>query len=105
MGDTAQNYDEGKIPLQLLPPEALFEIAKGLQFGAEKYSDPYNWRKGMEWGRTFGSLKRHLEKWWGGEDIDEESGVHHLGLAGCRLLFLISYVVGKGGTDDRPPKM
>ena len=40
-------YDEGKEPLDLLSPVALFKIARVIEFGKNKYS-ANNWRKGMK---------------------------------------------------------
>jgi len=93
-------YDTGKVPLELLPPEALIEIAKVLAFGAEKYGR-HNWRKGMAWSRLVGAILRHLFAWMLGEDKDPESGLSHLAHAGCDILFLMSYEIQGSGTDDR----
>ena len=93
-------YDTGKIPLELLPPEALTEIAKVLAFGAEKYGC-HNWRKGMAWSRLVGAILRHLFAWMQGEDKDQESGLSHLAHAGCDILFLLTYEINSIGIDDR----
>lgn len=93
-------YDTGKVPLELLPPEALIEIAKVLAFGAEKYGR-HNWRKGMAWSRLAGAILRHLFAWMQGEDKDPESGLSHLAHAGCDILFLMSYEINGIGEDDR----
>jgi hypothetical protein len=93
-------YDTGKIPLELLPPEALTEIAKVLAFGAQKYGR-HNWRKGMAWFRLIGAILRHLFAWMRGEDKDPESGLSHLAHAGCDILFLMAYEIKGIGTDDR----
>jgi hypothetical protein len=93
-------YDTGKIPLELLPPEALTEIAKVLAFGAEKYGR-HNWRKGMAWSRLMGAILRHLFAWKLGEDKDQESGLSHLAHVGCDILFLLTYELNGIGSDDR----
>lgn len=94
-------HDQGKEPFQLLPPELLFSVSEVLRFGAEKYA-PRNWEKGMHWSRVFGSLMRHMWRWWGGESRDDETGLSHLAHAGCCLAFLIAYEERKVGVDDRP---
>lgn len=96
----AIKFDDGKLPLDLLPFEALEEIALVLQHGAIKYA-PDNWRGGFIWSRTFSALLRHLFAFWRGEDIDPDSGLSHLAHAGCNLLFLISFFKTKTGTDNR----
>jgi hypothetical protein len=58
--------DQDKTRWDLLPPDALEEIAKVLTFGANKYNDR-NWEKGMKWHRPFGALMRHMWAWWRGQ--------------------------------------
>jgi len=93
-------YDQNKPRLSLLPPEALEEIAKVLDFGAQKYGT-YNWRAGMEWTRVSSAGLRHIFAWIRGENLDPESGLHHLAHAGCCILFLLTYVITDTGKDDR----
>jgi hypothetical protein len=93
-------FDDGKPDLSLLPPEALLAIAEVLTFGAQKYA-PHNWRKGFRWTRLFASLMRHLFAWLRGEDLDRETGLSHLAHAGANVLFLLTLVLTKAGTDDR----
>lgn len=93
-------YDIGKVPLELLPVEALIEIAKVMAFGAEKYGR-HNWRKGMAWSRLVGAILRHLFAWILGEDKDPESNLNHLAHAGCGILFLLTYEINGSGMDDR----
>ena len=96
----ALKYDDGKLPLDLFPFEALEEIAIVLQYGATKYA-PHNWRGGFNWSRLFSAMMRHMWAFWKGEDIDPESGHSHLAHAGCCLLFLIAHVKNGLGTDNR----
>ena len=94
-------YDEGKPRMDLLPGDALVEIAKVLTHGANKYS-PRNWEKGMDWHKLYAPIQRHLWKWWQGEELDKESGLHHLAHAACDVLMLQATVLRGVGTDDRP---
>lgn len=103
-------FDEGKIRIELLPPELVFAVSAILTSGAIKYN-ARNWEKGMSWGRVFGALMRHLWAWWGGKgpttksflfgDLDDETGHSHLWHAGCCIAFLIAYEERGVGTDDR----
>lgn len=93
--------DAGKLPYHLLPPDAVEEILKVLEFGANKYA-PRNWEKGMAWSRPFSALMRHMWAWWRGENADPETGLSHLAHAGCCILFLLGYELRKIGEDDRP---
>lgn len=93
--------DTGKLPLHLIPYDAVEGIAEILAFGATKYA-PRNWEKGMAWSRPFGACLRHLWAWWRGEAADAETGKSHLLHAGCCILFLIAYEIRATGKDDRP---
>ena len=93
-------HDAGKPRMDLLPPEALREIAAVLAFGAQKY-DAHNWRKGVAYSRLIAACLRHLFAWVGREDKDPESGRSHLAHAACCLLFLITFEQTNTGTDDR----
>lgn len=94
-------FDESKLPLQLLPFDAITEIAKVLAFGAKKYA-PNNWRKGIAYGRLFRAAVGHCISWWMGEDLDPETSLSHLAHAGCCVLFLIHFTLqGRATLDDR----
>ena len=83
-------YDEDKIRLDLVAPEFLYAIAQVLTFGAKKYDD-HNWKKGIKYQRIYRACIGHLLLWYGGEDLDPETGHPHLWHAGCCLMFLIYY--------------
>lgn len=96
----AIKQDQGKPRYDLLPGDALDQIAQVLTYGADKYS-PRNWESGMAWGRLFAALMRHCWAFWRGEDADPETGMHHIAHAGACVLMLLASV-GRGiGTDDR----
>ena len=99
--DVGIRYDDGKLPMHLLPPELLTEVAKVLAFGAKKYA-PRNWEKGMDWSRVYASLMRHLVRWQEGEDIDPETGLNHIAHVACNAAFLLAYINRENGKDDRP---
>lgn len=94
-------YDQHKIRWDLVPFDAVNEIAKVLTFGAAKY-DARNWEKGMNWSRVFGAVQRHLTRWFHGQDKDKETRLTHLAHAGCCIFFLLAWELRKVGTDDRP---
>lgn len=100
----AINLDKGKTRLELVPTEAISALGEILTFGLSKGYPARNWEQGMDWGRTYGSLQRHLNAWWGGEDRDKESGKSHLHHAITRIAMLIAYEERKVGKDDRPFK-
>lgn len=96
----AVKFDSSKPPLGLIPRTALEAEAQVLAFGAEKYGRD-NWRKGMEWQRMIDAALRHIVAFADGEDMDPESGYHHLAHAKCCLSFLLEYHAKQLGTDDR----
>lgn len=93
-------YDKGKVRMDLIPEELLIEVAKVLEFGANKYS-PNGWRQGMDWSRVYAALMRHITAWNAGEDLDPETGLSHMAHAGCCVAFLLNYQSLGVGTDDR----
>lgn len=93
--------DTGKLPLDLLPVDALETVAEVLRLGREKYG-ARNWEAGMAWSRLYAALLRHLWSWWSGQDRDPESGQPHLAHVACCALFLLSYALRRAGADDRP---
>lgn len=93
-----------KPQLQLIPPTLNEETAKALSHGGIKYS-PWNWRENRVEIMTYlGAMKRHIDCLIEGEDIDPDTGAHHLGCvaAGCGIVL----DARKHGTlvDNRPPK-
>lgn len=96
-------YDSGKVEFDLIPPEAMFALAAVLTKGAMKY-ERRNWEKGMDWGKCFNSLQRHLWAWLAKENggFDEETGLSHMAHAMCNCLFLLTYEEREVGQDNRP---
>lgn len=93
--------DGGKIRMDLLPYDALEEVAKVLTYGAKKYK-AHGWAEGMNWSRLIGAAGRHLNlEFQQGQDYDTETGLPTLAHAACCLLFLISYQKQGLGQDDR----
>lgn len=95
-------HDDGKIRMDLLPVEALEALGRVLSMGAHKYGDR-NWENGINYGRVYGALLRHLLSWWKREDIDPESRLNHLDHVLANAAFLRTYVRrGMAEFDDRP---
>lgn len=73
----AERHDMQKLPLHLIPTGPLADVARVFAFGNKKYKDPYGWRNGLEATRVISAAWRHLLALLSGEDIDQESGIHH----------------------------
>lgn len=99
-GSEGRKDDSGKLRYDLLPPDALDEVARVFTIGAAKYADR-NWEKGMSWGRVFAALMRHAWAWWRGEQYDPVDGQHHLSSVVWCGLVLLAFDLRKTGTDDR----
>jgi hypothetical protein len=92
VNNTAVRYDQAKLDWSIIPMEALEEVVRVLEFGAQKYHRD-NWRTGdgFRYSRVVNSLLRHTYSWMKGEDLDPESGFSHLAHMGCNVLFLLYY--------------
>lgn len=95
-----KKYDTGKLRIDLIPAQALEELAAVYTYGANKYAD-HNWRRGIKWSRVFGAMMRHLWAFWRGEDLDEESGLPHLAHAAFGCFALLEYRRTRRDFDDR----
>ena len=94
-------YDNNKPKLDLLPIEALNEIAGVLDFGATKYGKS-NWKGGIVYSRLCAAALRHIFAFISGETIDPESKKPHLAHAICNLMFVLYFMnEGRAELDDR----
>jgi len=84
----------------LIPYRVLNYLGDIYLYGCNKY-DENNWRKGMEWGKIFAAFNRHSGQWYNGEDLDKESGMHHIGHALWQLFCLSWFEKWKPDYDDR----
>lgn len=92
-----------KAGLSCLPVNVLFEVGVGMLEGARKYGR-HNWRAiGVRASVYFDAAMRHLAQWWEGEDLDADSGVHHVTKAIACLLVLRDAQIREMCSDDRPP--
>ena len=89
--DVGRKFDGGKLEYGLLPPKALEATVDVLTFGAQKYERD-NWKHVDDSKRRyFDALQRHMWAWKQGEQLDPESGKHHLAHALCCLMFLYEH--------------
>ena len=95
--------NSGKVSFSLMPFHLLAGCARVFMGGKLKYA-PWNWAKSMAWSICFDCMLRHLFAWWYcGENIDPESGEHHLDHCLANLFMLRHYVDNYKEGDDRPP--
>lgn len=91
---TASRFNKGKRRWNLMPLDILAPIVEVLEFGADSKYSAWNFTEGdgLSWSETLNSMKNHLTAWERGEELDPESGLPHLGHAGCNLFFLLYYM-------------
>ena len=93
----------GKLSLELVPDILMVEAATAFYEGASKYGR-YNWRSaGVRSSIYAAALKRHIAKWWNGEDRDPVTRVKHLANAAACIGILLDAELQGQLTDDRPP--
>ena len=92
----------GKMRWDLVPWEAMQEVTRVYTWGATKYADR-NWEKGIPLSRMFASMMRHVIAYFMGEDVDPESGIHHMAHAVWNGLGILEFALrGRADLDDRP---
>lgn len=92
-----------RLDLSLVPSSAVAYIALALTEGEAKYGG-YNWRvAGVRASVYVAACKRHLAKWFDGEECDPVSKVPHLANALACLAVLVDSKEAGNLKDDRPP--
>lgn len=97
----ALRFNAGKLRYDLLEPYAIQELVRVFSKGANKYAD-WNWLNGgMNYSIMLASLKRHVAAFELGEDIDPETGCHHMAQAAWNALGIVTYAKYFPENDDR----
>lgn len=88
-GTVGRKHDSNKPRYSLLPENTVHNVIQVLEYGAVKY-EPDNWKYVPD-ARTryYDAAMRHIDDWWNGSEVDEESSLPHLAHAICCLLFLL----------------
>lgn len=103
-------HKKGKLRFDLIPPEMTLAFAEVATFGVEKLREhgvtnpERNWEKGLKLVEDhLAALKRHVNKWERGLDLDEESGLNHLKHALWHIAAMVTQIErGRKDLDDRP---
>ena len=91
-----------KVSITKFPMVALVHGAHAMMNGASKYG-PYNWRDNSVIASIYvDAAIRHLASWFEGEEVAEDSGVHHLGHAMACMAILLDAQSSGNLYDDRP---
>ncbi|MCK9569081.1 DUF5664 domain-containing protein [Candidatus Pacearchaeota archaeon] len=94
-----------KVPMHTVPLRVLLEMGLGMLDGGCKYGT-HNYREaGVRGSVYFDAACRHLFAWWEGEEIDPDSGIHHIVKAMTTLAVLRDSQHMGNWVDDRPPRL
>lgn len=94
-----------KLDLSLYPDTAVAYGALAMSEGDLKYGG-YNYRPGGVLASTYvAALRRHLSKWWNGQDDDPRTLVPHLASVNACSAILIDAIECGVLQDDRPPRV
>jgi len=86
-----------------MPANVTREVSVGLMEGAMKYGK-HNYREsGVRAHVYVDAAIGHISDYWEGEDIDPDSGLHHITKAIACLYVLRDAQMRDMCTDDRPP--
>ncbi|MBM4707884.1 hypothetical protein GS982_01590 [Rhodococcus hoagii] len=96
----------------LIPTYPFMELARHYGVGAEKYTERdeagnvtheggNNWRAGYEWSKSYDAMIRHANAFWGGEDLDPETGTSHLSAVAWHAFTLLEFTQSHPEFDDR----
>jgi hypothetical protein len=85
----------------LIPVGPLKMLAEHFGKGALKY-ESRNWERGYDWSLSFAALMRHAWAFWGGEDLDPETGTPHVIAVAWHAMALAEYMSKHPEFDDRP---
>lgn len=93
---------EAKPRIHLCPPFLKHMMVSALEYGCRKYFEN-SWRAGFHVSRMYSAANRHMDAFFHErEDIDADSGCHHLDCAIFNIA-MMRYSVDIKGKDDRPP--
>lgn len=97
-------FGDAKMPLDLLPDTAVVQFNLAFLEGALKYGQ-YNWRiAGVKTSTYVRAARRHLSKFWNGQDVDPATLVHELASVGACCAIILDAIAAGKLTDDRPPR-
>ena len=86
------------------PASVLLELMEHSGKGREKYPGNDrgpNYSLGYKWSLSYNAMMRHILQFWGGEDIDAETGSKHMIAAAWHALCLAYFMDAHQDKDDR----
>ena len=96
----------GKPEYAVIPWDAMEYIVRVFEYGAseKKYKKPFTYKTGITYSKLVSAAFRHLVEWfYKRNEIDEESGCHHLAHMCANAMMLLT-MLDKEQFDNRPKK-
>lgn len=94
--DSGASKGRKRAAFNLIPTDALWELAEHYGKGADKYDflpgGLDNWRGGYDWSLSYAAAFRHLTLAMGGEDVDPETGSKHVIAVAWHMLALAHWM-------------
>ena len=95
-------FGMAKPGIHAIPMSALLHCGRAMEDGEGKYGLT-NWRENSVSAMIyFDAAFRHMAAWWDGEEVAQDSGVHHLGHVMACCAILLDAQRGGNLIDDRP---
>jgi hypothetical protein len=90
-----------KLPVHLWPTTATAYGCLGLLDGALKYGRSNYRAVGVRASIYYDALRRHLDEWYEGHDVDKDSGLHPFMHILADAAIVVEAIVAGNLTDDR----
>lgn len=100
-GSTGAQKGSKLARFDLIPAGPLTALAEHYGRGAAKYA-ARNWELGTDWHLNFAAMMRHAWQFWGGEDIDSETGSPHVISVAWHAFALAEFMRTHPELDTRP---
>ena len=93
--EKALRYNQGKPQYSLIHYGSLEPFVRALEFGVEEYGRD-NWKKGFSRESLVDSMLRHMGAIADGEELDQKSGLPHIGhlMANC-MFYSYHYTIAR----------
>jgi hypothetical protein len=94
-----------KVPMHCVSARVMMELGLAMMEGGRKYGT-HNYRKmGVRGSVYYDATMRHMMAYWEGQDIDPDSGVHHVIKAIATLVVMRDSMLMENFEDDRPIRL
>jgi hypothetical protein len=94
-----------KAPISTVSAPFITGVGLAMMEGGRKYGR-HNYRvAGVRASVYYDAIWRHMSAWFEGQDVDPESGLHHMLKIGACAAVMYDSIYRGNFEDDRPPKV